>query len=489
MKDSANSAPIDLIDRLAEHKTLGSAPREELAWLAKHGSIRSLAAGEVLSRRGVQVEGLYVVLSGHVSLSADRGAGLQKMIEWRAGDVSGVLPYSRLVNPPGDAIAQEPTEILSLDRQHIRALTHECFEITSILVRTMLDRARLFTSSELHNEKMISLGKLSAGLAHELNNPASAIERSASLLEDRLLDSEKATRALGAARLSDSQLAAVDKVLASCLAGQPQVALSCLEQSDREEAIWNWLAVHKLDTANAAMLADTEVTLDALEQLAAVVSDPPLDAVLRWAAANCAARRLASGIQGAAMRISGLIMAIKGFTSMDQVMVAEPVDLGLSLRNTVSVLQSRAREKSVEVSVELEAGLPAVLGYAGELNQIWGNLIDNALDAVPRGGRVGLIASCEEQRVVVRIVDNGPGISAQNLARVFDPFFTTKPLGQGTGLGLDIVRRLVRHNDGAIHVESKQGRTEFRVTLPIAKLSTLPSRNADSGDDAADLWR
>ncbi len=159
------------------------------------------------------VEGLYVVLSGHVSLSADRGAGLQKMIEWRAGDVSGVLPYSRLVSPPGDAVAQEPTEILSLDREHIRALTRECFEITSILVRTMLDRARLFTSGDLLNEKMISLGKLSAGLAHELNNPASAIERSAALLEDRLEDCEKATRALGAAKLSDAQLAAVDAIL------------------------------------------------------------------------------------------------------------------------------------------------------------------------------------------------------------------------------------------------------------------------------------
>src|ERR1700739_4091218 len=134
----------------------------------------------------MQGEGLYVVLSGHISLSADRGAGLQKMIEWRAGDVSGVLPYSRLVTPPGDAIAQEPTEILSLHRDHIPALTHDCYEITSILVRTMLDRARLFTSSELHNEKMISLGKLSAGLAQELNNPASAIERSAAVLVHRV---------------------------------------------------------------------------------------------------------------------------------------------------------------------------------------------------------------------------------------------------------------------------------------------------------------
>ncbi len=469
MNDSANTAATDLIDRLAEHKTLGAAPREELAWLAAHGAQRKLGAGEVLSHKGMQVEGLYVVLSGHVSLSVDRGSGPQKMIEWRTGDVSGVLPYSRLMSPPGDAIAQEPTEILALDRKHLRALTHECFEITSILVRTMLDRARLFTSTDLHNEKMISLGKLSAGLAHELNNPASAIERSASLLEDRLEDTEKATRALGAAKLSDAQLAAVDAILASCLSTRTQVVLSCLEQSDREEAIYDWLAAHQLDTANAAMLADTEVTFEALDQLGAVVSGSALNAVLRWAAAGCAARRLASGIQGAAMRISGLVMAIKGFTNMDQAMVAQSVDLGVSLQNTVAVLQSRAREKSVEVSVELQRGLPHVCGFAAELNQIWGNVMENALDAVPLGGRVEVLASRENQRVIIRIVDNGPGIPPQDLARVFDPFFTTKPIGHGTGLGLDIARRLVRHNDGIIDVDSRPGHTEFRISLPIAE--------------------
>jgi signal transduction histidine kinase len=140
----------------------------------------------------------------------------------------------------------------------------------------------------------------------------------------------------------------------------------------------------------------------------------------------------------------------------------------------VAVLNSKASEKSVEVTVELQGNLPPVHGFAAELNQIWGNLIDNALDAVPACGRIDVFASREDQRVAVCIVDNGPGIPAQDLARVFDPFFTTKPIGQGTGLGLDIVRRLVRHNDGAIDVESKPGRTEFRVTLPIACPSPTP---------------
>lgn len=458
-----------LIDRLKEHKTLGSAPDPELVWLAEHSTFHRLEAGEILTHKGVQVEWLHVLLTGRVTLFVDRGSGPQKAIEWRGGDISGILPYSRLASPPGDAIAQEPTEVLSIPRGCLQALTHECHQITTTLVHIMLDRARLFTSGDLQNEKMISLGKLSAGLAHELNNPASAIERSAGLLEERLEEAEAATRALGVARLSDAQLAAVDEIRSACLAKMVNGVRSPVERADREEAIADWLADHKLDVDNAEALADTEVTFEALNQLAGTVQGPALDAVLRWAAAECAVRNLAAEIQDAAMRISGLVTAIKGFTHMDQAMVAEPVDLAPNLSNTVAVLRAKARTKSIAVAIDLEEGLPRVRGFAGELNQIWGNLIDNALDAVPEGSRVEVMAGRAGESVLVRIVDNGPGIPEAIRERIFEPFFTTKPMGQGTGLGLDIVRRLVRHNDGMIEVESKPGHTEFRVTLPIAE--------------------
>ena len=199
------------------------------------------------------------------------------------------------------------------------------------------------------------------------------------------------------------------------------------------------------------------------------MSGPPLDAVLRWAAAGCSVRGIASEIQEAALRISGLVTAIKGFTHMDQATVAEPVDLTSSLGNTVAVLKAKARSKSVAVTVNVEPDLPRVRGFVGELNQIWANLIDNALDAVPACGRVEVTANRERQRVVVRVVDNGPGIPAEIRERLFEPFFTTKPVGKGTGLGLDIVRRLVSHNDAEIEVETVPGRTEFRVSLPLAQ--------------------
>ena len=460
---------MELIDRLAEHKALGSAPREELAWLAEHGTIRHFETGEVVSRKGELVAGLHIVLSGHISLSVDRPSGKQKMIEWRTGEVGGMLPYSRLKTPPGEAITEEPTEILTIPREELRALTSACHEVTTILVHTMLDRARLFTSTDLQNEKMISLGKLSAGLAHELNNPASAIERNAIILEDRLVEAEAATQALGAARLSDAQLSAVDAIRTSCLSKAVEGVRSPVQQAVREEKIADWLADHGLDESLADALADTQVSFGALDELAATVQGKSLEAVLRWSASGCAVRALASEIQEAAMHISGLVSAVKGFTHMDQAMVAEPLEIGPGLGNTVAVLRAKAGQKSAAVSINLEADLPRVRGFAGELNQIWGNLIDNALDAVGNNGCVQVFAAHEGGHVIVRIVDDGPGIPADVRERIFDPFFSTKPMGQGTGLGLDIVRRLIRHNEGTIQVNSVPGRTEFRVELPIAE--------------------
>jgi len=457
----------DLVDRLAKHRTLGAAPREELEWLAARGAVRWLAVGDTISVKGSPVEGLFAILSGRIATFVDRGSGPQKFAEWRDGDVTGVLPYSRLVAAPGMSVVQEASEVFVVPREHMRALARECHELTSILVHRMIDRARDFTSNELHDEKMVSLGRLSAGLAHELNNPASAIERSAALLAGRVEDVEQAGRALGTAGLTDAQFDAIDGVRNACAAAPEQGVRSPIEHAEREEAITDWLADRGLDTAAAEALAETAVTIEALDRLAGAVDGPALNAALRWAAAGCSVRRLASEIQDAATRIAGLVLAVKGFTHMDQSTAAGPVDLARSLGNTVAVLKSKARGKSVAVSVQVEPGLPRVRGFTGELNQIWGNLIDNALDAVPESGRVEVVAGHELHRVVVRIADNGPGIPAEIRDRIFDPFFTTKPAGLGTGLGLDIVRRLVLHNDGAIEVESQPGRTEFRITLPI----------------------
>ena len=191
----------DLVARLAQHRTLGAAPREELAWLAAHGSLRHAKLGEFVSRRTELFETLVIVLSGHFAIHVDRGAGPRKVMEWGEGDVSGILPYSRMTRPPGVVVIDEAGDWFVIHRDHFPEMIRECPTVTATLVHLMLDRARRFTSSDLQDEKMMSLGRLAAGLAHELNNPASAAARSVRLLVEGLADLEDASRALGAAQV------------------------------------------------------------------------------------------------------------------------------------------------------------------------------------------------------------------------------------------------------------------------------------------------
>jgi signal transduction histidine kinase len=457
-----------LAERLSTHRTLAAAPKEEIAWVAQHGVLRRLDSGMILTAKQGVVEGLHIVLDGHLSIHVDHGAGRRKIMEWRAGDVTGLMPYSRLVAPPGDVVAEELSEVVTVFRADMPAMIRECHELTAILVHVMLDRARHFTSSYLHDEKLVSLGKLAAGLAHELNNPSAAISRSAGELRTASVSSDDASRRLGSAGLNEEQTVALQEVRDACLAPGVQSVRSPLEQEDREDSIESWLTMHHADPAAAESLAETDITLEMLDGLARSMEGPQLNTALRWIAANCATRRLTMEIQQAASRICELVSAVKGFTQMDRAAVPERVDVLRGLANTLAVLGSKAKDKSVGVSVHVEKDLPAVHGFAGELNQVWSNLIDNALDAVEEGGQVEITAGRDRDRVVVAIIDNGQGVPVEIRGKIYDPFFTTKPVGQGTGLGLDIVRRLVQRHNGEIELQSSPGRTEFRVTLPIS---------------------
>jgi signal transduction histidine kinase len=440
-----------------------------VAWIANHGEVHSLDTGAVLTPKQGPVAGLHIVLNGHLTIHVDQGSGRRKIMEWRAGDVTGLMPYSRLVAPPGDVIAEEPSELVTITRSNLPEMIRECQELTAILVHVMVDRARHFTSSYLHDEKLVSLGKLAAGLAHELNNPASAIGRCAGELRTAMDQLSLASRLTGSAGLQPEQLENLRRVCDMAVNNRLPAVLSPLEQEERENSLERWLKAHGADARIADSLAETSVSLEMLEQLSQSMQGEALSAGLRWLAINCTARQLTAEIQHSASRISELVQAVRGFTQMDRAAVPEPVVVAKGLSDTIAVLSSKAKGKSVKITLEIETGLPTVHGFAGELNQIWSNLIDNALDAVDSGGRIEISARHEHNGVVVRVIDNGPGVPAEILDRIFDPFFTTKPVGKGTGLGLDIVRRLIQRHNGQIEVDSVPGRTEFRVTLPLSQ--------------------
>jgi signal transduction histidine kinase len=455
-----------VLDRLREHAILGDAPTQELEWLVERGELLHLEPGEILTSRVAGVVGaLYVVLDGHLAIYVERGRGRRKVMEWFTGDVTGVLPYSRMKASPGTVYAETATDLWAVHRDHVPALPHECPDITARLVHVMTDRARSFTSADLQDEKTLALGRLAAGLAHELNNPASAIVRTSKALAERLVDVERAARALGAAGLTPNQEAAIDAVRDACLAN-PTRGWSTLERADREDDIAAWIEAQGGDALFAEPLAETAVTVEQLAQLAGVLEPAAINAALRWIATGCATRALALEIEHGASRVFDMVSAVKGFTHMDRAMVVESVDVGAGLRDTVTVLRSKAGTKAADVTIAVDGDLPQVQGMVGELNQIWASLIDNALDAIAEGGAVAVSARRDGRNVVVEIIDDGPGIPAEVRERIFDPFFTTKEVGQSVGLGLDVVRRSLERHDGSVDVESRPGRTVFRVRLP-----------------------
>jgi signal transduction histidine kinase len=455
---------MTLVDELAAHRTLGGVPRAQLEWLASVGEERVIQPGDVLTPASGQVTRLFVLLDGHLTIRIDRGAGPRIVMEWRGGDVTGILPYSRVKSPPGVVVADVPTRILEVDGSHLPHMIRECHEMTAVLVHVMLDRARVFNASALLDEKMASLGRLAAGLAHELNNPASAVARSAKTLVGQLGALDQITRKYCGLNLTEQQRGAIEDLRDR---GEAAGLLAPLERSDRQDAVEGWLDAHGLADLDAALVVECGFKPADLDRLLSLSGLDKVPVVLRYVTTGRAVRQLGAEIDMAASRIHSLVAAVKGFTYVNQQTTPQPVAIGRAIADTITVLKAKARSKSVEVEMQVPDNLPQIEAYGGELNQVWANLVDNAIDATP-GGHVKIDACAADGKVVVRVTDDGPGIPADVASRIFDPFYTTKPIGEGTGLGLDIARRIVQRHRGAIDLNTGPNGTEFRVTLPIS---------------------
>ncbi|HEX2191457.1 MAG TPA: ATP-binding protein [Longimicrobiaceae bacterium] len=440
---------------------LADLPDGDLAWLAAHGEWLEYDHGEVVMVRGAPAETMVLVLEGELQARRPE-TGAEVVFRAAAGEISGVLPFSRMTVFVAEVRASGTTRVVRIPRASFPEMLRAVPELEPRLVGVMTDRVRENTRRDEQREKLMALGRLSAGLAHELNNPASAAGRAAQGLGEALSDAQRRTATL-AERLGAAGVLALEEHLRGL---EPPPAADPLARSDQEERVAEWLEAHGAPEgwAWAPTLVDTGVDISCLEELAAD-SDGALPETLGWLEATLRVRELLRAVEGSTGRISTLVKAVKSYTYMDQAPRQE-VDLHEGLESTLTLLGHKLR--GLEVRREYRRDLPRVPAYGGDLNQVWTNLVDNAADAMAGSGTLTVRTGAEGGRARVEIADTGPGIPAEALPRIWDPFFTTKEPGKGTGLGLEIARRIVEEKHGGeLEVRSEPGDTCFRVWLPL----------------------
>jgi signal transduction histidine kinase len=469
---STHDCPPLAAEELRRLEIFADIEEDQIQWLVERLEVRCFEEGEVIIRDGDPAEHLVIVIEGELHFRRSADPSIAPNFLRRAGQVTGLLPFSRLKQYNGLGWAAVPSRVALMQRLDLPELVSRLPQLAQRLVSEMTDRTREATLQAERRGKMLALGKLSAGLAHELNNPASAAVRSAALLRSTLIERRRLATMVTPETFTEEArriLAALDQALSSCRDNLP--SLDALERVERESDLVDWLASLGVEGSEmAADLVSAGITAADLMPLAAEMTGEALSNCLRLLIADFQLLCLAQDVDHCARRISDLVQAVKSYSHMDrtpvsQVNVEEGIEVTLrmfqhQLKHGFTVLKNFARD------------LPVITANGSELNQVWTNLIDNAIDAMsssPASPKVLEIRTAAEPHgVLVEIIDCGPGIPREAQGRIFEPFFTTKPVGEGTGLGLDIVHRIVTNHSGTIVLDSRPGRTVFQVRLPFA---------------------
>ncbi len=445
-------------------------PDDQIAWFISQAQELRYKAGDTYLRQGTAADAMFVILEGQLELHGEM-SGETVAFSLTAGDVTGVLPFSRMKQFTLNGRAVTDSRILRFPAALLPDLVQKMPELAKRLVGLMADRIRETTRVEQQRDRLAALGKLSAGLAHELNNPASAAKRAASQLRDILKKIKDASLELGRRDLTSAQKAEIEKLETSFIQSD-EPPPDTLTASDLEEQVDSLFRSHGQNDLwqLAADLARKNIKPEMLESLFAALDAGTARAALVRIGASVEVANLLNEIESSTSRISDLVCAIKEYTYMDQAPV-QNVDIVKSLETTLTILNYKLK-RGVVVERDYQRIPLLVNSFGSELNQVWTNLIDNAIDAMGGKGELRVRTYRDDGCVVIEIGDNGAGISPEIKSHIFEPFFTTKGVGEGTGLGLDTVQRIVKKHRGSIQVASKPGDTRFQVWLPLAEAAT-----------------
>ncbi len=462
--------PEGLLQQIQAFDTFSEISPEALQWMIDASDYHLYKKGEALFRPGDAVDHMQIIVSGQYVIRTTRGGQTLELGVFETGYITGVLPFSRMTHAQAEGIALQPTYVLELHRQHFTEMVNRSYTLTQALVARMSDRVRDFTSQRFQAEKLMALGKLSAGLAHELNNPASAMVRNAQELYQKVHSTPEKFKAIMTMGITPEQTDQINAILFGKIQEAPSLSLSLMQREERLDDMLDWLEDHDIEGAEdiAETFADFGMTAEELSGIEKIVGGHPLPSILWWMESTFSLERLVEEINEASNRISSLVRSIKDYSHMDRGLALEPVDVHEGLKSTLTMLRHQLKGKQIELVQDFCQSAPAVQGFAGELNQIWTNLIVNAVDAMPPGGRLIVRTYPNREYVCVDIEDNGSGIPEEDQTRIFEPFFTTKPMGEGTGMGLDIVKKIVDRHKGKITLDSKPGRTVFTLCFPTA---------------------